>query len=64
MSVTEGRSPAKLSFQIPPPGEITLISIIAVAFLILHILAGTILLNASPTAPATSQEEPGSSPYD
>jgi hypothetical protein len=64
MSVIERRPPAKLSFQIPLPSENTLISIVAVAFLILHILAGSMLLNASPTAPAISQEESRSSPYD
>jgi hypothetical protein len=46
MSVIERRPPAKLSFQIPLPSENTLISIVAVAFLILHILAGSMLLNA------------------
>jgi hypothetical protein len=64
MSVIERRSPAKLFFQVRLPGENTLVAIIAVAFLVLHVLAGTILLNASPTAPATSQEAPILSPYD
>jgi hypothetical protein len=65
MSVIERRSPVKLSFQIPLPSEGVLIAIIVVGFFILHVMAGAILQNASPAAPATmSQDEPGPSLYD
>jgi hypothetical protein len=45
------------------PGEPALIAIIAVAFLILHILAGTIL-HAAAGAPAAPAQEAPSRLYD
>jgi len=64
MSVIERRSSAR-SFQIPLPGENALIVIIAVGFFVLHVMAGAILQNAFPAAPATMlQDEAGPSAYD
>jgi hypothetical protein len=62
MSVTE-RPYSKSSFQIPLPSETKLLAIIAAAFLVLHIAASVILIDAS--APATTQQEARPSPdYD
>jgi hypothetical protein len=47
MSVTERPSYTKSSFQIPPPSENVLLAVVAAAFLVLHIAAGVILINAS-----------------
>ena len=63
MSVSERPSSAKASFEIPPPSENVLIAVIAAAFLVLHIAAGVILVNAFGPA-ATTQEEPRPSLYD
>lgn len=46
------------------PGERALIAAIAIAFLILHILAGTILQRAATGDPAAPPEEAGPSLYD
>jgi hypothetical protein len=46
------------------PGERALIAAIAIAFLILHILAGTILQRTATGEPATPREEAPSSFYD
>jgi hypothetical protein len=63
MSVTERPSYPKSSFQIPGPSENVLLAVIAAAFLVLHIAAGVILINASATA--TTQDEARPSPdYD
>ena len=64
MSVTERPSHTKSSFQIPQPSENLLLAVIAAAFLVLHIAAGVILINAAGAAPATTQEEPRASLYD
>ena len=64
MSVTERPSYAKSSFQIPAPSENLLLAVIAAAFLVLHIAAGVILINASAPATSTTQEEATPSLYD
>jgi hypothetical protein len=64
MSVIKQVSSVKPSFRIALPGETTLIAIIAVLFLILHIVAGVTMLTASPTSPATTHEEARASSYD
>jgi hypothetical protein len=46
------------------PGEPALIAAIAIAFLILHILAGSILQRAATGEPAAPREEAPSSLYD
>ena len=46
------------------PGERALIAAIAIAFLILHILAGSILQRAATGEPAAPREEAPSSLYD
>ena len=46
------------------PGERALIAAIAIAFLVLHILAGTILQRAAVGKPAAQREETRSSLYD
>jgi hypothetical protein len=64
MSVTERPSDAKSSFQIPAPSENLLLAVIAAAFLVLHIAAGVILINASAIPTSTTQEEAGPSLHD
>jgi hypothetical protein len=64
MSVTERPSYAKSSFQIPAPSENLLLAVIAAAFLVLHIAAGVILINASSIATSTTQEAARPSLYD
>jgi hypothetical protein len=64
MSVTKRVSSVKPSFRIALPGETTLIAIIAVLFLILHIVAGAAMRNASPMSHSTAQEEARASSYD
>ena len=56
MSVTERPSYTK-SFQIPAPSENVLLAVIAAAFLVLHIAAGVILINASSIATSATQEQ-------
>jgi hypothetical protein len=63
MSVTERPSYPKSSFQIPAPGENVLLAVIAAAFLVLHVAAGVILINASGPA-TTTQEDAKPSLYD
>jgi hypothetical protein len=46
------------------PGERALIAALAIAFLILHILAGTILQRAATGEPAAPREEVRPSLYD
>jgi hypothetical protein len=64
MSFTERPSYTKSSFDIPAPSENVLLAVIAATFLVLHITAGVILINAAGAAPATTQEEAGPSLYD
>ena len=64
MSVSERPSSAKSSFEIPAPSENVLLAVIAAAFLVLHIAAGIILINAFGPAPATTQEESRAPLYD
>jgi hypothetical protein len=63
MSVTERPSYSK-SFQIPAPSENLLLAVITAAFLVLHIAAGAILINASSTATSTTQEQAKPPLYD
>ena len=64
MSVAERPSYRKPSFQIPAPSENVLLAVIAAAFLVLHIAAGVILINASAPATSTTLEEAKPAPYD
>jgi hypothetical protein len=65
MSVNERRVRRTYFAQIPELSEKALIAAIALAFLLLHILAGTILLSAPASKVVTPQEEaPSSSAYD
>ena len=64
MSAGEGLSYGKLLARFRMPGEPTLIMTIAIAFLILHILAGTILQRAAAGGPTAAQEAAQSSLYD
>jgi hypothetical protein len=51
MSLNERSLPRKLSIKWPVLSENALITIIAVGFLVLHILAGVILLKAPAATP-------------
>jgi hypothetical protein len=44
MSISEKTSEPKASVRLPRPGEITLLAMIALGFLLLHVLAGVLLL--------------------
>jgi hypothetical protein len=58
MLVNERPLPRKLSIKLPVLSENALITIIAVGFLILHILAGTILLKAPAVTPHEEARPP------
>jgi hypothetical protein len=62
--VGERLSTGKSVARFRMPGERALIAAIAIVFLILHILAGTILQRAASGEPATPREEAPSSLYD
>jgi len=57
MLVNERPLPRKLSIQLPLPGEMALLTTVAIAFLILHVLAGTLLLKAPASAAVTPQQQ-------
>jgi hypothetical protein len=63
MSVTERPSYTK-SLQIPAPSENVLLAVIIAAFLVLHIAAGVLLVNASSMTAATTQEAATPALYD
>ena len=64
MFVGERPSYVKSLVQFRMPGERALIAAIAIAFLILHIIAGTILQRAAAGGPAAPPQEAPSSLYD
>jgi hypothetical protein len=45
--------------QIPAPGENTLLAVVAVCFVILHVLAITILISATQSDAGAAPEPPG-----
>ncbi len=57
MSAAEGFSITKSFSKIPAPSENVLLAVIAAAFLVLHIAAGVILINASAVASPITQDE-------
>jgi len=64
MSVTERSSFNKSAFQIPAPSENLVLTIIAVAFLILHVAVGVIVQNSLPVDPTAILDEAKPSSYD
>jgi hypothetical protein len=64
MSMNERLSQAKWSARLPVPSEKLLITIIAIGFLFLHVLAGMILQRAAAGETVTPQEQAGPSLYD
>jgi hypothetical protein len=62
--VSERLSYGKLLAQFRMPGERALIAAIVIVFLILHILAGTILQRAATGGPGAPPQEVLSSLYD
>jgi hypothetical protein len=64
MSVSERPSSTKSSLEIPAPSENVLLAVVAAAFLVLHIAAGVMVINASQTAATATQEEARASLYD
>jgi hypothetical protein len=64
MSISERPLQARSSVRLPVVSEITLLATIAAAFLILHVLAGTILLRAPADVATPSHEETRPSSYD
>jgi hypothetical protein len=64
MSATENRVQRRHAAQIPELSEKAIITAVALAFLFLHILAGTILQNAPASRIATPQQEAQPSLYD
>jgi hypothetical protein len=64
MPVNERRLQAGSSDRLPSVSENALLATVAIGFLILHILAGTILLQAPAAATATPQQESRPSSFD
>ena len=64
MLTREGLSYGKSLVPLRVPRERTLIAAIAIAFLILHILAGTTLQRAAVAGPGAQEEEARYSVYD
>jgi len=64
MLVNERLAQRKLSARLRAPNEMTLLLTVAIAFLILHILAGVILLRAPANGVMTPQQEAISALYD
>lgn len=62
--LVSGRSAQAKPAQLPAPGEMGWLVTAAVAFLVIHVVAGTILLRDSANAEAISRPEPASSQYD
>ena len=56
MSVNEGPLQAKWSDRIPVVSEMAWLATVAAAFMLVHILAGTILLQGSADATTPQQE--------
>jgi hypothetical protein len=44
MSISEKTSEGKAGFRLSMPGEIALLALVACGFLLLHVLAGTLML--------------------
>jgi hypothetical protein len=44
MSISEKTSERKTGFRLSMPGEIALLALVACGFLLLHVLAGTLML--------------------
>ena len=64
MSLNERPLQARSSARLPVVSETALLATIAIGFLILHILAGTILLRTPAGATTTPQQETRPSSYD
>jgi hypothetical protein len=56
MSISEKTSERKAGFRLPMPGEIAVLAAIAGGFLLLHVLAGTLML-PSGSGLVTPQEQ-------
>jgi hypothetical protein len=56
MSIGEKTPERRPGFRLPRPGEITLLAMIAFGFMLLHIVAGTLLLPNS-SGVVTPQEQ-------
>ena len=64
MQMNERLSLGKWSIRLPVPSEKVLIAAVAIAFLLLHILAGMALQRAAPEGMATPQDQTRPSLYD
>ncbi len=64
MLVNERLGQRKLSTRLRMPSEMTLVVTVAIAFLILHILAGVILLRTPANGAITPRNQAVSSLYD
>lgn len=62
--MNERLAPDHLSTREPAPSEMTLLTIVAVAFLLLHILASTVLLRAPAIGSMEHPDVAISSSYD
>jgi hypothetical protein len=56
MSISERSPERKAHIRLPKPGEITLLAMIALAFLLLHVVAGVLMLPGS-SGLVTPQEQ-------
>lgn len=57
MAIAERQSPVRRSSKSPGPRENVLLVIVALAFLALHVLAGTFVHRALPHEPAQEPEQ-------
>jgi hypothetical protein len=64
MPVASRPAQAKRTTQLPAPGETGWLVAVALAFLLVHIVAGTICLRASANEAAPSRDEAASRLYD
>ncbi|MHC2337963.1 hypothetical protein [Bradyrhizobium sp. USDA 4454] len=56
MSLTDRSPPRKSIVRLPEIGEMTLLTVIAVGFLVLHLLTATLLMPAATADAAVPQE--------
>jgi hypothetical protein len=64
VQINELLSEGKLSARLPVPSKKVLIATVAVAFLLLHVLAGMAVLRAAADGIMTPQEQARASLYD
>jgi hypothetical protein len=64
MQINESLSQAKLPARLPVPSEKALLTTVAAAFLLLHLLAGMVVLRAAANETMTPQQQARATFYD